>query len=225
MNRHYAFITFLFFCNQQVQHVQYTPTHVKTQNFVETIIKRQYADPPINIRRIPPAIDGWSNYTEAEATGGFSSLSEHIPAIDAPSEASPQSPTEETTTIDPNLSQQNQKSPKKEGKFKTALKKLYTEGKTILGSVKNGLNKIYNSKIFQRGKDVAGKGVKRVLGSEVVNSLKKEAIEQTKDLTKNFGKQMINKGAAIITASVNAAGKINQDPKYIQKMNIVLCEY
>ena len=98
MNRHYAFITFLFFCNQQVQHVQYTPTHVKTQNFVETIIKRQYADPPINIRRIPPAIDGWSNYTEAEATGGFSSLSEHIPAIDAPSEASPQSPTEETTT-------------------------------------------------------------------------------------------------------------------------------
>ena len=133
-------------------------------------------------------------------------------------------PTEETTTIHPNViqiinnTQQNQKSTKKEGNFKTDLKKLYTEEKTILGTVKNGLNRflgslkygfneIYNSKIFQRGKDVAGKGIKRVLGSEVVNSLKKEAIEQTKDLTKNFGKQMINKGAAIITASANAAGK------------------
>ena len=181
-------------------------------------------DPPINIRRIPPAIDGWSNYTEAGATGGLSNLSQHIPAIDGPSEALSQSSTEETTTIDPNLSQsinntqQNQKSTKKEGNFKTDLKKLYTEEKTILGTVKNGLNRflgslkygfneIYNSKIFQRGKDVAGKGIKRVLGSEVVNSLKKEAIEQTKDLTKNFGKQMINKGAAIITASANAAGK------------------
>ena len=209
MNRHYAFITFLFFCNQQVQHVQYTPTHVKTQNFVETIIKRQYADPSIIIRRILPAIDGWSNYTEAEATGGLSSLSEHIPAIDAPSEALPQSPTEETTTIDPNLSQQNQKSPKKEGKFKTVLKKLYNIPKSLLGGVKKQVDKLYNSETFQQMKDVAvdklEKGAKSFLDSETVKNIKTQAIEKGKHFTKNFGTALINRGATILVGSAAAA--------------------
>ena len=195
--------------------MQYTPTHIKTQNFVESIIKRQYVDPPINIRRIPPAIDGWSNYTEAGATGGLSNLSQHIPAIDGPSEALSQSSTEETTTIDPNLSQsinntqQNQKSPKKEGKSKTVIEKLYNMPKSFVGGVKEQLGKLYNSETFQHLKDVAvdklGKAAKSILGSETVKNIKTQAIEKGKHLTKNFGTALINRGASILVGSAAAA--------------------
>ena len=175
-------------------------------------------DPPINIRRIPPAIDGWSNYTEAGATGGLSSLSEHIPAIDGPSEASPQSPTEETTTIDPNLSQsinntqQNQKSPKKEGKSKTVIEKLYNMPKSFVGGVKEQLGKLYNSETFQHLKDVAvdklGKAAKSILGSETVKNIKTQAIEKGKDITKNIGTALINRGAILVgSAAAAAVGK------------------
>ena len=126
-------------------------------------------------------------------------------------------PTEETTTIDPNLSQpnntqQNQKSPKKkEGKIKTAFKKLYTGGKKILGVFNNGLKTIYGSKIVQRAKDAAvdklEKGLKSALGSQTVTNLTKKAIEKANDLSTKAGNAMINRGIGIIAGSVIAAGK------------------
>ena len=126
-------------------------------------------------------------------------------------------PTEETTTIDPNLSQpnntqQNQKSPKKkEGKIKTTFKKLYTGGKKILGVFNNGLKTIYGSKIVQRAKDAAvdklEKGLKSVLDSQAVTDLTKKAIEKANDLSTKAGNAMINRGIGIIAGSVIAAGK------------------
>ena len=126
-------------------------------------------------------------------------------------------PTEETTTIDPNLSQpnntqQNQKSPKKkEGKIKTTFKKLYTGGKKILGVFNNGLKTIYGSKIVQSAKDAAvdklEKGLKSALGSQAVTDLTKKAIEKANDLSTKAGNAMINRGIGIIAGSVIAAGK------------------
>ena len=75
-----------YFSNQQVEHVQYTPTHIKTRNFVQSIINRQYADPSINIRHLPaPDDDEPSTSTGTGATGGLSSGSGLIPAIEGPS--------------------------------------------------------------------------------------------------------------------------------------------
>ena len=115
------------------------------------------------------------------------------------------------SNVDSNLTQQNQKSPKKEGKIKTAFKKMYNIPKSIFGSVKDGFSKLYNSETFKRVRDVAvdklEKGVKSVLGSETVNDLKKQAIEKGKDFTTKFGNALINRGAAIIAGSAIAAGK------------------
>ena len=231
MNRHYTFIIFSIFCNQQVKHVQYTPRHIKMRNFAESIINRQYVDPSINIRRIPPAIDGLPISTGAGATGGLSSGLDHIPAIDGATgviknpadyyyysventEApSPSLITE--TTIDSNLSQsinntqQNQKSPNTEVKSETTLKKLCTKGTTLLGSLKKGINNLYKSKPFQRARvfavDKLQKGAKSFLGSETVDTLKKQVIEKGNNITKTVGTALINRGAALLVGSAAAA--------------------
>ncbi len=239
MNRHYTFIIFSIFCNQQVKHVQYTPRHIKTRNFAESIINRQYVDPSINIRRISPAIDGLPISTGAGATGGLSSGLDHIPAIDGPSISTADGATgviknpadyyyysvENTeapspsliteTTIDSNLSQsinntqQNQKSPNTEVKSETALKKLYIKGTTLLGNLKKGIKNLYKSKPFQRARvfavDKLQKGAKSFLGSETVDTLKKQVIEKGNNITKTVGTALINRGAAILVGSAAAA--------------------